>query len=151
MLLNGDSWLDFCLLDLPHSARNWESDAVLTLRQLPDASRSGVVTLEGSRVTSFLERPAAPGPGLVNAGIYWLNARILSALPANGSLEHEILPALSKQGRLRGIVVKDGYFIDIGIAETFQRAQSEIPDLMRRRDPDVFLWRTAPDPALPRP
>jgi NDP-sugar pyrophosphorylase family protein len=127
MMLNGDSWLDFDLLALPAAAHETDCDAVLTLRQLPDASRSGVVTLEGSKVTSFLERPASPGPGLVNAGIYWFNARILEALPSNGSLEQQVLPALAARGRVRGIV-REGYFIDIGVPETYDRAQTEIPE-----------------------
>jgi D-glycero-D-manno-heptose 1,7-bisphosphate phosphatase len=126
MMLNGDSWLDFDLLSLPQAARQADCDAVLTLRRLPDASRSGVVTMEGSVVTSFLPRPPGPGPGLVNAGIYWFSDRVVASLPASGSLEQEVLPALSAEGRVRGIV-KDGYFIDIGIPADYERAQTEIP------------------------
>lgn len=126
MLLNGDSWLDFDLTAVLEAARQSECDAVLTLRQLPDASRSGVVTMEGGKVTQFLQRPPGPGPGLVNAGVYWFSARILDALPASGSLEQDVLPLLSAQGRVQGIV-RDGYFIDIGIPETYQQAQTDIP------------------------
>ena len=127
LLLNGDSWLQFDLPALADAASRADCDAVLTLRRLPDASRSGVVTLDGDKVTSFQARPAGPGPGLVNAGMYWFSEKIAAALPASGSLEQEVLPALSAEGRVRGIV-REGYFIDIGVPETYERAQTEIPE-----------------------
>ncbi|OYY68303.1 HAD-IIIA family hydrolase [Sphingomonas sp. 28-63-12] len=129
LLLNGDSWLDFNLLSLPPLS---EGDAVLALRQLPDASRSGVVELDAGKVVSFRERPGRPGPGLVNAGIYRFSRRIVDALPSHGSLEADVLPALATSGRLFG-VVRDGFFIDIGIPETYEQAQVDIGRHRRRR------------------
>lgn len=139
LLLNGDSWLDFNLLSLPAFASAQPADAVLTLRQLPDASRSGVVTMQGAQVTEFLQRPLHPGPGLVNAGIYLLSDRILNALPDNGSLEQDVLPVLARQGRVNGLVIDQGYFIDIGIPETYAQAQVDIP--LQQRRPAIFLDR----------
>ena len=78
-------------------------------------------------MTSFQARPPEAGPGLVNAGIYWFRERIMAALPANGSLEQDVLPDLSARGRVDGIV-REGYFIDIGVPETYERAQTEIPE-----------------------
>lgn len=135
-MLNGDSWLDFNLLSIAEPLS--DTDAVLTLRRLADASRSGVVYLDGERVTTFLERPDGPGPGIVNAGIYWLNDSIVEHLPANGSFERDVLPALAAQGQVRG-ALRDGFFIDIGVPDTFAQAQIDIPRQQRR--PAVFLDR----------
>jgi len=131
LMMNGDSWLAFDLNSLPEIPSGGGCDAMLTLRLLPDASRSGVVTLEGNKVTSFQERPQGPGPGLVNAGIYRFSERIFDALPATGSLERDVLPLLSAQGKVQG-VVREGYFIDIGVPETYERAQTEIPEQLAR-------------------
>jgi D-glycero-D-manno-heptose 1,7-bisphosphate phosphatase len=136
VLLNGDSWLDANLLSLMDGAGG--ADAVLMLRQLEDASRSGVVTLADGYVRRFLERPEGPGPGLVNAGIYLVRRGLLEALPPNCSLERDVLPRLAEQGRVRG-VVQSGYFIDIGEPESYARAQPEIA--ARRQRPAVFLDR----------
>jgi D-glycero-D-manno-heptose 1,7-bisphosphate phosphatase len=137
LLLNGDSWLDFNLLSVPEPGDG--ADAVLALRTLPDASRSGVVELnEDGRITRFSQRPDVPGPGLVNAGIYRMSHRIASLLPAKGSLEGEVLPNLAKSGRLRG-VVRAGYFIDIGVPEALAQAKADLPKRLRR--PAVFLDR----------
>lgn len=137
LLLNGDSWLDFNLLSVP--APGDGADAVLTLRALTDASRSGVIDLQDDGlVTRFRERPEAPGPGLVNAGIYRMSRRIADLLPENGSLEGEVLPRLVEQGRLLG-VVRSGYFIDIGVPEALAEAKTDLPERLHR--PAVFLDR----------
>lgn len=137
--LNGDSWLDAPIGDL---AAVLDSDpaalGVLSLRALPDAGRYGVVTIDGDRVTSF-GAAAAPGePGLVNGGVYAFRRDIVRELPSTGSLEADVLTRLAREGRL-GAVVRDGYFLDIGIPEDYARAQTEIPDRTRR--PAVFFDR----------
>lgn len=137
LLLNGDSWLDFNLLSV--SDPGAEADAVLTLRQLPDASRSGVVQIDDQGVVRlFKERPDAPGPGLVNAGVYRMNRSIAALLPDVGSLEADVLPRLAEAGRLKG-VVRSGYFVDIGIPESLSQARIDLP--LRQRRAAVFLDR----------
>jgi D-glycero-D-manno-heptose 1,7-bisphosphate phosphatase len=137
LLLNGDSWLDFNILSLATKAAD-DTDAVMTLRHVEDASRSGVVSMEGDLVTQFRERPEEAGPGLINAGVYRLKRRIIEALPQTGSLERDVLPALAAAGRVRGFV-RSGYFIDIGVPASYAQAQLDIP--RRQRRPAVFLDR----------
>lgn len=139
LLLNGDSWLDFNLLSLLALGGAPDVEAVLTLRQLSDASRSGVVKLQEDRVLEFLERPSGPGPGIVNAGVYLLKRSIIDVVPEKGSLERDVLPALAETGRVRGLVIKNGYFIDIGVPDAYAQAQIDIP--LRQRRPAVFLDR----------
>ena len=54
------------------------------------------------------------------------------------SLEGEIFPLLAAQGRIHGQVF-DGYFIDIGVPDDFDRAQVELP--RRTRRPAIFFDR----------
>jgi D,D-heptose 1,7-bisphosphate phosphatase len=138
LLMNGDSWLDFNLLSIVQDPLPADTDGILTLRELPDASNSGTVELDGKRIRAFHERPPAPGPGISNAGVYWLSDRILASLTPRCSFERDVLPQLSAQGRLAG-EKREGYFVDIGIPETYARAQTEIPQ--RRTRPAVFLDR----------
>lgn len=137
-LLNGDSWLDFNLLSIASGEMPGDCDGVLTLRHLADASNAGTVEMDGNLIRKFHERPPQPGPGLCNAGVYWLSRRILEVLPQTGSLERDVLPRLAERGKLRG-AIREGYFIDIGIPETYDRAQTEIPE--RQRRPAAFLDR----------
>ncbi len=140
LLCNGDSWLDFNLARLLADASGDDVSVVgrLVVRQLPDASRAGVAELEGDRITAFLERPAQPGPGLANSGIYLLDRAILDHVSPVCSLEREVFPRLAAAGSLRA-TVGDGYFIDIGIPADLDRAQTELPARLHRRA--LFLDR----------
>ena len=140
LLLNGDSWFDINLLGIATAGHAPEqaADVVMTIREIEDASRYGVVEMDGGRVTDFFERPRGPGPGLVNAGIYRVRDSIFASLQPKCSFERDVLPSLARSGRVAG-VRRSGYFIDIGMPETFARAQVEIPAQQRRKA--VFLDR----------
>lgn len=138
LLLNGDSWFDTNLLALSSLAGDKSWDVALTLRSLDDARHAGVAALSGGRVTRFHKRPKEPGPGLVNAGIYMVRRRLIEQLSPECSLEGEVLPRLANAGRVMGTVAK-GYFIDIGLPDTYQRAQTEVSRKLRR--PAVFFDR----------
>jgi D,D-heptose 1,7-bisphosphate phosphatase len=139
LLINGDSFFDFNVLDLSTfpAAEPWL--ARMALRHVPDASRYGVVNLANSgSVLEMKERPRSAGPALVNGGVYWLRGEIVEAIPAGEtSLERTLFPTLAGKGLLRGKVY-DGFFLDIGVPEDFQASQSLMAS---RRRPAVFFDR----------
>jgi D-glycero-D-manno-heptose 1,7-bisphosphate phosphatase len=138
LLLNGDSFLDFNLLDLAAREAPEPWLAWLALREVPDVDRYGAVRLEGSKVSAFGEK-AASGRGLINAGVYWLKREILreiGTLPS--SMERDVLPKLVPRGLVRGAVY-DGRFIDIGVPEDLARAKTLMPESQMR--PAAFLDR----------
>ncbi len=136
LLLNGDSLFDCDLAPLLTPEPGVMGR--LALRRLADASRYGVVELEGDRVTAFRERPAPGSPGLINGGIYRLDRRVVDRTAPMCSLERDVLPGLARDGLLRG-TESAGWFIDIGIPPDLERAQSELPRRLAR--PALFLDR----------
>ena len=140
LLCNGDSLFDANLAVLLAAAAGDGPEAVgrILLRQMPDASRSGVVTLDGDRVTSFRERPPSGTSGIINSGVYLFRLGLLDSLRPICSLETDILPALAAGGSLRGTIA-EGYFRDIGVPEDFARADAELQELRGRRA--LFLDR----------
>ncbi|MBN8904775.1 MAG: HAD-IIIA family hydrolase, partial [Rhodospirillales bacterium] len=138
LLCNGDSLFDGNLSRLLAAAAATPALGWMMLRRVPDASRYGVVTLEGNRITAFQERPAPGAAGLINAGVYLLDRTVLDRLAPVCSLERDLLPRLAAEGALRGVQA-DGYFRDIGIPEDLARARSELPAVLRRRA--LFLDR----------
>lgn len=130
LLLNGDSWLDTNLRALA-CREPPAGGAVMTVRELSDARRSGVVTVSGDRVTRFLPRPDAAGPGLVNAGNYLVDRAALADVPPVASLENDVLPRLAAGSRLDAHRA-GGYFIDIGVPEALAAARTEVPRQLRR-------------------
>ena len=136
-LLNGDSLFDFNWLDLVPLAASHSPLVAMALRHEPDASRFGVVEIDGERVVGFRER-GGPAGGTINGGVYLISRDIVPFLPENGSLERDILPGLSARGRVCGRVY-DGFFIDIGTPASFAQA----PALLRanRQRAAVFMDR----------
>jgi D-glycero-D-manno-heptose 1,7-bisphosphate phosphatase len=149
LLMNGDSWID---MDLVRLVRNWEAArterpgtrAQLLLQTVPDAARYGTVTATDGLVTVFQEKSpeSANRPGQINAGVYVLDRTILKDVPSDRvtSLETDILPKLVADGRVVSILAPEGsYFIDIGLPDTYLRADEEL--MRHRRRPAIFLDR----------
>lgn len=138
LLCNGDSLFDCNLARLLSAGDGSDTIGRMMLRRVDDASRYGVVTLQGDRVSAFKARSAGHDGGLINAGIYLFDRRVVESLAPMCSLETDILPQLAAEGALRG-TVSEGYFRDIGMPDDFARAQQEIPVLLHRRG--LFLDR----------
>lgn len=123
LVLNGDSYCEYDATILLEAHRRLRSAATIWLVEVADSDRYGSVSLraDGS-VESFREKGAGGGRGLINAGVYALNRRLIRSIPAGRSvsLEKETFPGLVGHG-LHG-VVGSGSFIDIGTPESFQKA-----------------------------
>lgn len=139
ILLNSHSWFDINLLDLVAQAvAEPSATGAVALRALPDASRHQTIEVDRGRVTRLPERPQLARGGLVNAGIYVFQRSLTDVLAPCSSLEQHVLPRLARRGKLLGVPF-DNYFIDIGLPDSFIRAQQEVP--RRRRRGAVFLDR----------
>ena len=138
LLVNGDSFFDCALGAALGGAEEVGVVGRLMLRAVEDASRYGVVEVDGERVTAFRARAAAAGAGVINGGLYVFNRRVLEHVSAACSLEQEVLPELAAAGALRA-TLETGRFIDIGVPEDLVRAQAELPRWLAR--PALFLDR----------
>ena len=138
-LLNGDSWFDINLLELAGRVIDEPSaTGAIAVRPLPDASRYGVVEIDGGRLIGFRDRPDRPGGGLISGGVYMFRSSLAEWLEPRCSLEEDVFPSVARAGKLLAAPFDD-YFVDIGVPEAFARAQHEVPD--RRRRPAAFLDR----------
>ena len=101
-----------------------------------------MVDADGDQVTAFRERPAPGGAdrgGVINAGVYALDRRVLDRIAPVCSLERDVLPGLAATRRAGAARLADGCFIDIGIPEDLARARRELPARLHR--PALFLDR----------
>lgn len=137
LLLNGDTWFDINLLDLP--LRMADALGVLALRRSAPGRRFGTVELDGAGlVRRFRDRPDGRA-GPINGGTYLLSRNILAEIGEGPvSLEAEVFPRLAAQGALRGALY-DGDFIDIGVPEDYAAADESLAGMVRR--PAAFLDR----------
>jgi len=93
----------------------------------------GIVSLDPSgRITGFEEKPANPKSDLANAGIYVARQELFHYLPSSGFADFgkDVMPKLV--GALWGFPL-DGYLLDIGTPENYQKALNEWRAVMRTR------------------
>jgi D,D-heptose 1,7-bisphosphate phosphatase len=138
LLLNGDSFLDFPVHRLAEVMDSPAIAGAVALRAVEDSSRYGEVMLDENRITEFVEKSGAQRSGLINGGAYILRKEVVDALAQGSSLERDLLPRLAAEGRLAGKAF-EGFFIDIGLPETY--AQAERTLCGHRRRPAAFLDR----------
>lgn len=111
------------------------ADCSITLKPMENFDRYGVVEIDNNIVTNFKEKQFYK-TGLINGGVYILNVeRFLSKIfPPKFSFEKDFLEKEYRNGNIYGII-KDEYFIDIGIPEDYKKAQEELkyvpPDLKK--------------------
>jgi D-glycero-alpha-D-manno-heptose 1-phosphate guanylyltransferase len=135
LVLNGDSLLEIDFEELVASHLASGAMATLALTRVADPQRYGSVVLEANgEIRRFAEKMESVTKGfgregaLINAGVYALDQSVLDEIrpsPPMNSLEREVLPNLIGRG-LFGFVTT-GFFIDIGVPEEYQRAQTAIP------------------------
>lgn len=122
-LFNGDTYLEF---DADAVEAFWERSCrpIIVARQVADTARYGRLLTSGSRVIGFTEKGVV-GPGLINAGCYVLRNGQLDDYPVHApfSLENDYLQPTVVRERVE-VFVSDGLFIDIGVPEDLERAQT---------------------------
>ncbi len=138
LVLNGDT-----LFDIDYSAfcRNHERhNNVLTiaLRQVENTERYGAVEVTGNIISTFREKDSSAGAGLINGGIYVVNKEWLSGqnMPRKFSFEKDLLQAKAHEKSFSGVACSQ-YFIDIGVADDYYRAQY---DFRQRITQDRYLF-----------
>jgi mannose-1-phosphate guanylyltransferase len=99
----------------------------------PNPRACGIVTVgPGGCISSFEEKPEHPRSNFANAGIFLARRRLFEHLPPSGfaDLGNDVLPKLV--GAMWGQVV-DGYLLDIGTPENYERALVEWPAILCRK------------------
>lgn len=133
-VLNGDTFFDINILDLALAPAG--ALAHIALRQVTHIERHGSVILVGDRIVKFAEKSRS-GPGLINAGVYWITRRLVEQHHGR-SLEEDVLSPLAGASGLFGRAY-DRPFIDIGVLIDLSRAQTAVPEWFRR--PAIFFDR----------
>ena len=130
-VLNGDTLFDIDHERLCRFAEEKDTSLAIVLRQVPDAGRYGSVEIDANGcITTFKEKNAEAGSGLINGGIYRIQRSLLDGftLGEKFSFEQELMQQRYRDERYYAYA--DGaYFLDIGIPEDYSRAQQELPSL----------------------
>ena len=120
LVVNGDTFFPVDLDAIP-----FDSPITVALKPMKDFDRYGAVTLDHFKIQAFKEK-APVKQGLINGGVYAINGLDLSNFPERFSFEKDVLEPFAAKGKVGGWV-SDSYFIDIGIPDDYERAQTELP------------------------
>lgn len=134
LVLNGDSFFDLDLLEFQLFHLHYSPMFSLAVRKVENAARYGTIEVEEDEIRAFKEKTGDEQPGIINAGIYYVdNYFFLENCPEQEtfSLEKDFFEK-NVQNFGFAAYLSEGYFIDIGIPEDYQRAQNEFKEFKYR-------------------
>jgi D-glycero-alpha-D-manno-heptose 1-phosphate guanylyltransferase len=126
LALNGDTFLDADYADMMRFHLVERAAVTIAVVHQPDIARYGGVAVEGRRIVAYEEKGRS-GPGWISAGAYVLNRNLEwpRSLAERFSIEKDFFAP--EIGRLAPAAYQvHGYFLDIGIPEDLDRAQTEL-------------------------
>lgn len=125
LVLYGDVLVDIDLSDLLAAHERSSGVATIALKTSSVLNDYGVVSMNGSRITTFTEKPnrSTETSGLINAGVMLFDPVIFRSLQPSGGaqLEKDVLERLVTQKKVFGYPF-DGQWFDVGTPEEYQRA-----------------------------
>lgn len=132
LVFNGDVLTDVDLTALLDLHRSKEAAVTIYLRPVSDATGYGVVPLDGDgRVLEFREKPPpeiARLGGLINAGTYVLDPRVLKRVPGDTfwQFEQNLFPELLADSEPMYGYPSEAYWLDIGTPERYLQANFDV-------------------------
>lgn len=131
LVLNGDTFLDADYAEMLRFHTAEKAEVTLAVVHQPNVARYGGVVIEAKRIVGFEEK-GRTGAGFISAGTYVLNRNLAwpPTLAERFSIESDVF--VPEVARLRPAAFKvAGYFLDIGIPEDYDRAQTELAEFTR--------------------
>lgn len=128
-VMNGDTYLE---MDALKVRAQWlqNGNPIILARYVQDVSRYGCLDIKNNRVIGF-SGAVSQGPGLINAGCYFIPRNLLDNLNLNSvfSFESDYLVSAVKS-ECFDMHLTEGKFIDIGVPKDYQLAQVELAKIL---------------------
>lgn len=131
-VLNGDTWLDVDFAAMEAAAADAPDgvSAVIAVKRMLDFKRYGTVDVDADGALAAFHEKCPCEEGLINAGVYLLRRGALDGMPEKFSLESDYFERVVGDGALRAVECAGG-FIDIGVPEDYELAQTMLAPLAR--------------------
>ena len=127
MVMNGDTLFKVNLPALMDFHEQHQSDITLALKPMRNFERYGVVQINQENHVQHFQEKKYYDAGLINGGVYVLHLPNFHQIqfPEKFSFEKDYLEKYVGSIKMMGLI-QEGYFIDIGIPEDFERAGREL-------------------------
>jgi mannose-1-phosphate guanylyltransferase len=131
LVLNGDIFTDLDITAMIEFHRDRKAKVTIALTPVDDPTSYGLVeTNAQGRITRFLEKPSPSEitNNMINAGIYILEADVLTHIPpqVNFSFERELFPLLLDRGEPVFAYPSSAYWIDMGTPEKYFQLNQDL-------------------------
>jgi D-glycero-alpha-D-manno-heptose 1-phosphate guanylyltransferase len=141
LAMNGDTFRQIDYAGMMRFHRTQGATATMAVVHQPDIARYGGVVVEQEHVVAFVEKgrpgpdhsatghsgPGHSGPGWINAGAYVFSRNLDWPANLGEKFSIEIDFFMHEVARLRPAAYEmQGYFLDIGVPEDLDRAQTEL-------------------------
>lgn len=134
LIINGNIFYKVDVGAISSFHEKQRADCTLVLKPLENFDRYGVVEVDNDNIVTNFKEKKFYESGLINGGVSVLNIKkfLSKTFPEKFSFEKDFLGKEYLNGSIHGII-KDEYFIDIGIPEDYAKTQKELkylsPDL----------------------
>ena len=127
-LVNGDTLFQIDVYRMLELHDGNKADMSMSLRNIENSDRYHTIYInDAGKIISIDQPDKSATNGNINGGVYIIRPELLHSWTNTGnknvSLENEILPQLIKDHSVYGYI-DDGDFIDIGVPEDYQKAQT---------------------------
>jgi len=123
----GDNIFEDDITEFIKEFENSDFEAMILLKDVPDAYRFGVAEIDGDKIINIEEKPKNPKTNLAQTGLYMYNPRVFDIIKtlkpsARGELEiTDVNNNYIKAGRMTFRILK-GFWSDAGTFESMYRA-----------------------------
>lgn len=126
VILNGDTMFGVDLTAMMEFHRDNKAACTLALKNMQNFDRYGVVKANDKGIITNFEEKKPTTEGIINGGVYIINREAFMAkdFPVKFSFEKDYLEKYVGEKKFYGFV-DNGYFIDIGIPEDYEKVQGD--------------------------
>jgi len=128
LILNGDTLFEVNLHKFYNLYKTYNTYLSIALKKVKNPDRYGIIEIDKNfKIKKFYEKGIQKKEGLINGGIYFLNKVFFASLkmPNFFSFERDFLEKYYQNYDFYGFPC-EGYFIDIGIPEDYEKAKEEL-------------------------
>ena len=122
LAMNGDELVDLNVHDF--AAFHYSNDGLATVAVGPLRSPYGVVELDGTDITSFLEKPILRSH-YVSVGTYIFSHAVLDYLPEKGDVERVAFPRLASMRKLKAYI-HNGFWATVNTHKDFEDVEKQL-------------------------
>jgi D-glycero-alpha-D-manno-heptose 1-phosphate guanylyltransferase len=130
LVLNGDTFLKVNYQEMLEFHASRGTPLTLAVTPRADTLRYGSIVLDEERIVGFREKELS-GPGWINAGVYAISRGIEWPTSVGKSFSFERDFLIDSLQRIAPAAYRvEGFFLDIGIPEDLDRAQTELAKIV---------------------